>query len=263
MSTELPAGSLEPELLGQAALVTGGARGIGFEVARSLARQGANICLVDVIDGAEAVEQLQEEFPTIKIMALAVDVRERAQVQDALKRTADEFGRIDIVVNNAGTCARVSLEEIDVETWERDIQTNLRGTFLMTQAAIYPYMRDQGYGRIVNVSSISGIMGGPSVNGETGSRSGPAYAASKGGVIALTKWVAKEVGALGITCNSVAPGPIATPMTASSEYPLDNQAVKRMGQPQDIAEAVAYLASPRAGFVTGDVLKVCGGSAIG
>lgn len=251
-------------LSGKSAIVTGGARGIGHTIAQRLAEQGANVCIVDVIDGADAAQEIVEKSGTnSKVISATVDVRDREQVRACVQSVVDAFGGIDIVVNNAGTCGRIDLETMDDETWTRDIDTNLRGTFLFTQAAIYPHMKNQGDGRIVNISSISGIMGGPFATGDGAGRSGPAYAASKGGVIAFTKWVAKEVGALGITCNTVAPGPVATPMTEQMNYSFDNQAIKRMGTPEEIAAAVAFLASPDAAFITGDTIKVCGGSAIG
>jgi 3-oxoacyl-[acyl-carrier protein] reductase len=251
-------------LAGQSAIVTGGARGIGQAIALRLAQQGANVCIVDVVDGADTAADLMESSGTAsKIISTTADVRSRDAVTSCVSSVVETFGSIDIVVNNAGTCGRVDLESMDDETWTRDIETNLRGTFLFTQAAIYPHMKSQGSGRIINISSISGIMGGPFATGDGAGRSGPAYAASKGGVIAFTKWVAKEVGTLGITCNTVAPGPIATPMTDSLDYSFDNQAIKRMGTPAEIAAAVTYLASPDAAFVTGETLKVCGGAAIG
>jgi 3-oxoacyl-[acyl-carrier protein] reductase len=246
------------DLTGQVCLVTGGARGIGYAIAQELVSRGAQVAVVDISGAAEAAALLGEDAES-----WTVDVRLRSQVRQCVHDVVEHFGHLDVLVNNAGTAARVNLETMDDETWERDIATNLKGTYLFTQAAIYPFMRDQSYGRIVNVSSISGIMGGPLSSGEGGGRSGPAYAASKGGIIAFTKWVAKDVGTLGITVNSVAPGPVLTPLTADVDYALDNQAIKRMGDPEDISAAVAYLASPRAGFVTGETLKVCGGSAIG
>jgi 3-oxoacyl-[acyl-carrier protein] reductase len=255
---------MKKDLEGRVSIVTGAARGIGRAVALELAERGSDVMLVDVIDGEEAVQEIVDATGgAVRVASTVVDVRDRSQVQACVADVVERFGSIDIVVNNAGTCGRIDLESMDDETWERDIETNLRGTFLFTQAAIYPHMKRQREGRIINVSSISGIMGGPFATGEGGSRSGPAYAASKGGVIAFTKWVAKEVGVLGITSNTVAPGPIATPMTASMEYPLDAHAIKRMGTPEDVAAAVAYLASPSAGFITGETLKVDGGTAIG
>lgn len=251
-------------LAGQSAIVTGGARGIGQAIALRLAEQGADVCIVDVVDGTDTAASIMKLSGTdSKVISTCVDVRSRDEVTSCVRSVVDTFGSIDIVVNNAGTCGRIDLEHMDDETWTRDIETNLRGTYLFTQGAIYPYMKRQGSGRIVNVSSISGIMGGPFASGDGAGRSGPAYAASKGGVIAFTKWVAKEVGVLGITCNTVAPGPIATPMTESLSYSFDNQAIKRMGSAVEIAAAVAYLASPEAAFVTGETLKVCGGAAIG
>lgn len=253
--------NLEP-LAGKSAIVTGGARGIGHAIALRLAEQGADVCIVDVIDATEPARNILERTGR-KVMSAAVDVRSRAEVSACVQSVADAFGTIDIVVNNAGTCGRIDLEAMDDETWTRDIETNLRGTFLFTQAAIYPHMKSQGNGRIINISSISGIMGGPYASGDGAGRSGPSYAASKGGVIAFTKWVAKEIGPLGITCNTVAPGPIETPMTDNMSYSFENQAIKRLGTPEEVAAAVAYLASPEAAFVTGDTLKVCGGAAIG
>lgn len=250
-------------LSGQVALVTGAARGIGAEIAETLARQGATVVLVDVNEPGETVQRIKSAVPGAQVEGLAVDVRDAAQVKGAVDWTVETFGQLNILVNNAGTCARVSLDEMTEELWERDLDTNLKGTFLFTKNAVFPHMAARKSGAIVNVSSISGIMGGPLSQGETDRRSGPAYASSKGGVIALTKWVAKEVGHLGITCNSVAPGPVETPMTQSVEYDFSNQPIKRMGQPSDIAAGVAYLASPSASFVTGQVLKICGGSAIG
>ncbi|RAZ66503.1 SDR family NAD(P)-dependent oxidoreductase [Planococcus maitriensis] len=257
---------MEGSLKNQVALVTGSARGIGFACAKSLAKRGAAVVLADILDCGEAKQQLESEFPGIRVLALQVDVRDRAQVEQAIHETVEEFGGIDIVVNNAGTVSRLNLKDMTDEDWSRDIETNLRGTFLFTQAAIYPHMVNQGSGRVINISSISGMMGGAISYGEDGERqgrSGPAYAASKGGIIAFTKLVAKEVGEFGITVNSVAPGPVETAITKGVNYPLELQSIKRPGQPEDIGEAVAYLASPSASYVTGEVLKVCGGAGIG
>lgn len=249
------------ELAGQVCLVTGGARGIGLAIARELCSRGADVAIADVLDPDAAMRTLQEQG--IRAAGWQADVRDRGQVRHCVDGVVERFGRIDVLVNNAGTCGRIDLEHMDDATWERDIATNLTGTFLFTQAAIYPHMKAQGSGRIVNISSVSGIMGGLDASGESGGRSGPAYAASKGGIIAFTRWVAKEVGTLGITSNTVAPGAVATPMTDKMDYPLGGQAIKRMGRPEDIAAAVAYLAGPGTSFVTGETLKVCGGAAIG
>lgn len=251
------------DLTGKVALVTGAARGIGRSIAESLAQRGAKVVVMDVIDPVDTVEALRATYPNSRFEGMTVDVRERAQVEKVVSATVDLFGHLDIVVNNAGTASRTKLAEFTDEEWFRDLDTNLRGTFLFCQAAIHPYMQQQRSGTIINISSISGIIGGANSGGEGEGRSGPAYAASKGGVIALTKWLAKEVGDLGITVNSVAPGPTSTPMTSSVAYDFGQQILPRMGTPEEIGAAVAYLASPGAAYVTGQVLRVCGGAALG
>lgn len=251
------------DLTGRVALVTGGARGIGAATARVLAGQGADVLVVDLADPVDVVSALRAEFPGQRFDSRTVDVRDEDDVRRSVDELVTVFGRIDVLVNNAGTASRAGLDTLTEQEWYRDLDTNLRGMFLYCRAAIHPHMAEQGSGRIVNISSISGIMGGPRSGGEGGGRSGPAYAASKGGVIALTKWLAKEVGPYGITCNSVAPGPIATALTSNVTYALDDQVIKRMGTPEEVGAAVAYLASPGAAYVTGQVLSVCGGAAIG
>jgi 3-oxoacyl-[acyl-carrier protein] reductase len=257
--------SSNQDLQGQVAIITGAARGIGAACAYALARNGAHIVIVDLLPGDDMVASIQRDFPHIEAVSYQIDVRKKEDVQHAINETIQKWGRIDILVNNAGTCVRKGLEDITDEEWERDIDTNLRGTFLFTQLAVFPHMKKQKYGKIINISSISGIIGGV-ISTHTGSdsgRSGPAYAASKGGIIAFTKWVAKEVGKYGIYCNSVAPGSVETEITKGMNYPLNNQPIQRMGQGADIAEAVVYLASPASHYVTGQVINVCGGLAIG
>ncbi|MBB3664234.1 NAD(P)-dependent dehydrogenase (short-subunit alcohol dehydrogenase family) [Prauserella sediminis] len=250
------------DLTGRVALVTGAARGIGLAVARGLAGQGAHVVAVDLADESAEVTSLAADFPEQHVRYRKVDVRDEEAVRASVDATVDELGSLDVLVNNAGTASRNGLDTLTDDEWYRDLDTNLRGMFLYCRAA-EPHMKARGDGRIINVSSISGIMGGPRSGGAGGGRSGPAYAASKGGVIALTKWLAKELGEDGITCNSVAPGPIATALTADVAYALDDQVIKRMGTPEEVAAAVGYLAGPGAGYVTGQVLKVCGGAAIG
>ncbi|WP_306009234.1 SDR family NAD(P)-dependent oxidoreductase [Bacillus sp. MMSF_3328] len=248
------------------AIVTGASGGIGAGCAKALAREGAHVILVDLLSSEETLQAIKELNPKSKSKSYELDIRDPQAIKQMVNDVHEEFGRIDILVNNAGTCSRLDLEEMTEEAWDRDMDTNLKAAFFLTQAVIYPHMKDHKYGRIINISSISGLVGGHTSSFEPGStkgRSGPGYAASKGGVIAFTKWVAKEVGPLGIVCNSIAPGAVESRITKGLAYDLNNQVVKRMGQPEDIAEAVLYFASKEAGYTTGQVLKVCGGAAIG
>lgn len=137
---------MEDTLNNQVALITGSARGIGFACAKALAKRGASIVLTDILDCDDAKQQLESEFPAVRVLALQVDVRDRVQVEQAIHETVEEFGGIDIVVNNAGTVSRRSLKDMTDDDWSRDIDTNLRGTFLFTQAAIYPHMVNQEAG---------------------------------------------------------------------------------------------------------------------
>lgn len=242
----------------EVAIVTGAASGIGQEVAIQLSKEGAKVVLVDLNACEKTIEQLSGEY-----LECLGDIRDPDFVKAVVNRTVETFGEIQILVNNAGTCGRLDLEDMTLEQWDRDLDTNLKATFLFTQAVVYPYMKEAGYGRIVNISSVSGLNGGVVSGVEKNGRSGPAYAASKGGVIALTKWVAKELGKYGITCNSVAPGATATGITSGVAYDTSQQVIDRMGTPSDIANAVLYFASKESGYTTSQVLKVDGGISIG
>jgi len=243
----------------EVAIITGAASGIGQEVAVQLSKEGARVVLVD-LNSCEKTIGLLAEAEYVECLG---DIRDPEFVKAVVNRTIEKFGEIHILVNNAGTCSRLDLEDMTLEMWERDLDTNLKATFLFTQAVVYPHMKEAKYGRIVNISSISGINGGVVSGGEKNGRSGPAYSASKGGVIALTKWVAKELGKYGITCNSVAPGATLTGITAGVAYDTSDQVIDRMGQPSDIANAVLYFASKDASYTTSQVLKVDGGYSIG
>jgi 3-oxoacyl-[acyl-carrier protein] reductase len=253
------AGASAPaDLRGRVALVTGGARGIGRAIAEALASVGADVAVVDVAtanDTLAAIEALGRRG-----LALQADVTARHDVERAVKETVDRLGRLDILVNNAGVVERSRLEDLDEATFAREIDVIAKGTYLFTQAA-YESMKRQGGGKIVNISSISGKLGGAVSHGPEGprGRSGPAYAIAKGGVLAFTKWVAKDAGQYGITVNAVCPGPIETDMTRGYDYGVGAQPIARMGQARDVAQAVVFFASQMSNYVTGQTLNVDGG----
>ncbi|GAA0610077.1 3-oxoacyl-ACP reductase FabG [Virgibacillus siamensis] len=253
------------DMRNQVAIVTGAAGGIGAAAAIKLAKQGVNVILVDLNSCKNTIERVHRINDNVDVMQKLGDIREASFVQSVVDDTVKEFGAIHILINNAGTCGRVDLEEITEDIWDRDMETNVKAAYLFMQAVIYPHMLENKYGRIVNISSVSGINGGVLSNhqGSKKGRSGPAYAASKGAIIALTKWIAKELGEVGITCNSVAPGATETGITQGLAYNFDQQVIKRMGQPEDIAEAVCYFASPSSGYTTAQTLRIDGGVSIG
>src|SRR5438067_1429915 len=250
----------KPDLNSRVALITGAGRGIGRAIAEALAEAGASIAALDLVEPTDTVAAVQVQGRDA--IGLAADVSRRADVERAVGRTTDRFGRIDVLVNNAGVLERATLEELDDDTFQREVDVIARGTYLCTQA-VYDLMKRQGGGKIVNISSISGKLGGavsgtPS-HGSAAGRSGPAYALAKGGVIAFTKWVAKDAGRYGILVNAVCPGPIETEMTRGFDYAVTGQPIGRMGSPRDVAMAVVFLASQMSNYITGQTLNVDGG----
>jgi 3-oxoacyl-[acyl-carrier protein] reductase len=238
--------------------VTGSSRGIGRAIALRLAAGGSRV--VVNYRGSEAaanevVQQIRAEGS--EAIAVQADVSKIAEAEALIDAAKTAFGRLDILVNNAGTTRDTLLMRMSDEDWDVVIDTNLKGTFNCIKAASRQMMR-QRYGRIVNVTSVSGIAG----------NAGQAnYASAKAGIIGLTKTVAKELGSRGITCNAIAPGFVPTDLTASLPQELVALAIERtplgrMGTPEDMAAAVAFLASDEAGFITGQVLAVDGGLAI-
>jgi pyridoxal 4-dehydrogenase len=238
--------------VGQTAVVTGAARGLGFAAARLLAAEGARVALFDR-DGealAAAVGRLGGEA-----LSQAVDVTDEDQVGRGVQAVLSEAGKIDVLVNNAGIYPHFPFEELTYADWRRVLATNLDSVYLCSHA-VYPRMRERGYGRIVNVSSATFFIGYPGLS---------AYVASKGGIIGFTRALASEAGPHGITVNAVTPGLIATEGVLGGEEAglfdeiVPEQALGRRGEPEDIAECIAYLASPAAGFITGQTVNVDGG----
>jgi NAD(P)-dependent dehydrogenase (short-subunit alcohol dehydrogenase family) len=243
-------------LRGHAALVTGGTRGIGKAIALRLAAEGADVGVVGLRgDGREAAEEIRALG--VRVVAVKGDVSDAAAVKAMVEEVSSAIGPVDILVNNAGISDRgyCSVWELGEQSWDRMCAVNLKGVFLCCREAV-PGMLKKGWGRIVNISSTSGITGGTS---------GAHYAASKGGVIALSKALASELAPLGITVNVVAPSKIDTDMFRDvnpgerREQTIKRIPVGRLGSPEDVAEAVAYFAGGRAGYTTGQVLVVSGG----
>jgi len=249
------------DLSGRKAIVTGSSRGIGAAAALVLAREGADVALADLLPAEETARQV--EALGRKAVQIKVDVSNAADVQKMVAEAIDKLGHIDILVNSAGIVQREGLTTTSESIWDRVMSIDLKGTFLCIQA-VYPHMKERGYGKIVNVSSISGIIGGAVSKPEDDpekvkGRSGPAYAAAKGGVIALTRWIAKDAAKDGIYVNSIAPGACQTEMTRGYDYGVQGLPIARMGSPYDMAEAILFLASCASDYITGQVLNVDGG----
>lgn len=251
-------GATKKELEGMVALVTGGNSGIGQRISELFAHEGAKVMIGDIQSG-ETVLNIERQGGKAKFVR--TDVRNSADVQNLVESCVSELGGINIVCNDAGIEQNRSVELTTEEEWDRIVDTNLKGVYLVSKYALPHIVRKKQYGSIVNIASQLGLVALPGRS---------AYCASKAGVILLTKVLALEYAGFGIRVNSVCPGPIQTPMLErthdldsdpeeSSKSLLSRVPLGRIGQPQDIAEAVLFLASPRAGFITGEHLLVDGG----
>jgi 3-oxoacyl-[acyl-carrier protein] reductase len=270
--------ALEIDLSGRVAFVTGGSRGLGRADALTLARAGADVAVADLLVESQLSEETdrygalatvarqqgmvhtEETVGEIQAMgrrafAVRCDVTDRAQVDAAIARTVEELGSLDILVNNAGTLDHAAqFQSQSAELWERDLRVNLTGAFNCAQAA-WPHMKERGWGRIVNMASVAGTLGG------FGQAS---YSTTKAGLLGLTKTLAMEGGRHGITCNAIVPGVIGTEAfnmanAAMNERIVNRTVLKRPGDPQDIANAIAFLCSDLAAYITGIELNVSGG----
>ena len=236
------------------AIVTGGAQGIGRAIGILLAKNGAGVVIADI--NSKLAQTTAQEIKSLGQRALAVqtDVSSFVEAENLGKSVMDTFSRIDILVNNAGITRDALLLRMKDEQWEQVLDVNLKGAFVCTRAAL-KYMVRARYGRIINIASIVGA---------TGNAGQANYAASKGGLIAFTKSVAQEVAGRGITCNAVAPGVVDTPMFRALPEETQKEWISRIpvgraGTPEDVAEAVAFLALPASEYITGQVIHVNGG----
>jgi len=248
------------DLSNKVAIVTGSARGIGRAIALKLAEAGANIVVNDIAAAADSLEGVAAEIRALNRQALVVtaDVSSSEDVVRLIETAAGHFGRIDILVNNAGVTRDQLLMRMSDEEWDTVLNIDLKSAFLCTRSVLRHMVR-QRWGRIISISSVVGIIG----------NAGQAnYASAKAGVIGLTKSIAKEVGSRGITANAIAPGFIETRMTEQLDEKQRQAILQRIplgsiGTPRDVAEAVAFLASEEARYITGQVLNVDGGMALG
>jgi 3-oxoacyl-[acyl-carrier protein] reductase len=268
---------LEIDLSGRVALVTGGSRGLGRADALTLARAGADVAIADILvesdtsaaeeygvlaqaavaQGMVHTESTVDEIRALGRNALAVrcDVTDRGQVDASVARVVEDLGAVDILVNNAGTLDHVGqFPDQRLDLWERDLRVNLTGAFNCAQA-VWPHMKERRWGRIVNMASVAGTLGG------FGQAS---YSTTKAGILGLTRTLAMEGGRHGITCNAIVPGIIGTEAfhmanTAMNERIANRTVFKRPGEPRDIANAIAFLCSDLASYVTGIELNVSGG----
>jgi 3-oxoacyl-[acyl-carrier protein] reductase len=244
-------------LKNKVAVITGSGRGIGRAIALEFARQGADI-VINYVSNQAAAERTRDEILGMNVRTLMVkaDVSERAEVGHMFKSACEAFGRIDILVNNAGVNQVCSFEEIRDEEWDRIMRINLKGPFICMQE-VFPYMKRQKYGRIINIASVAGQYHGPKT---------VHYAVSKAGLISLTKVVARYGAEHNILVNSVAPGIIRTDLTAeeldspSGKRVVEMTLLKRPGQLSDVASACVFLASDEQNYMTGQVLSVSGGA---
>ena len=239
----------------QVAIVTGAGRGIGHAIALRLASEGARVAVVSRTEqnALKTAEEINAKYPGLAV-AYAVDVAQSAAVKKLAEQILADFSRVDILVNNAGLTRDGLFMRMSEEDWDVVLDTNLKGAFNFIQAVIRPMLKQRS-GHIINIASVAGLMG----------NAGQAnYAASKAGLIGLTKTIAREVSSRGITCNAVAPGFITTDMTdvlpdAVKTGVVAQIPLARFGLPEDIASAVAFLASSEASYITGQTLTVDGG----
>lgn len=237
------------------ALITGASRSIGRQIAISMAKAGANIAIVFANNDEAANSTLLEVLAEgVQAKCYKCDVSDFSETESVIKQVCADFGRIDILVNNAGITKDKLVLQMSEEEYDKVLDTNLKGAFNMIRHTYRQFLRNR-YGRIINITSVSGLMG----------NAGQAnYSASKAGLVGLTKTIAKELAAKGVTCNAIAPGYIGTDMTSAmneeaKEAIANAIPLKRIGKPEDVANLAVFLASDLSEYITGEVIKVDGG----
>jgi 3-oxoacyl-[acyl-carrier protein] reductase len=243
------------ELEGKVALITGAARGIGEEIARTFAAEGASVALCDLDE--DGVRKTLDEITSNggTGFAMKVDVADEEEVRDLFEAVIERYGTLDILVNNAGMCRNVPIEDIESDEWDRYVKVNLKSVFLCSKQAVR-IMREKRYGRIISMGSAAGKLGGVVA--------GAHYSAAKAGVMCFTKSLALQNASYGINANAIAPGPVATHMTEMWGEELNREFTKKIplkkyGTPKDVAQVALFLASDRAQYLTGEIIDVNGG----
>jgi NAD(P)-dependent dehydrogenase (short-subunit alcohol dehydrogenase family) len=249
-------------LAGRTAIVTGGAKGIGRHYSQALAAEGAEVMIADIVDGSELVEELAAKHGRNATTSLVFDVSEEGQVERLVEATIERFGKIDILVNNAALFAPLKEQkctEIDVDTWDKVMAVNLRGPFLMVKYVV-PHMRERRYGKIINIGSGTAYRGIPWMLH---------YVTSKGGIMAFTRALSRELGEHGIRVNTLAPGFTMSDsvikenwghVSTARERAIQQRSLKRDEEAQDLLGALVFLSSADSDFVTGQTIAVDGGN---
>jgi len=234
------------DLTGRVAVVTGGASGIGQAIVKTLTREGAKVAACDI-------QPIELEVDS-DVCTQICDITSQDQVRDFIEKVIKRFNKIDILITSAGICTLTDITELSLKEFDKMLDVNLKGTFIFCQE-VYGYMKQHCYGKIVCIGSIAGKSGG--------AVAGPHYVASKGAVHSMVKWLARNGADYGIYANGIAPGPVKSSMTQTFPYKPDEFLMKRLGEPEDIAEAAVFLSSQASNWITGQIIDVNGGQYIG